>query len=182
MPVFQIREANKSDASGMAKVRVDTWRATYKGIVPDEFLENLSCQQLSERWQKEYWENRAPGVAVFVAENERKEIIGFAFCGLEQSNDPVYRGEIQRLYVLPQYQNRGVGHELVTACVNHLDHELKVNTMLIWVFAENPNCKFYESLGGKIAREKTKEIGGRIISMVGYGWVDIRKTSRLLST
>ena len=52
MSVFHIREANQNDVVGMAKVRVDTWLATYKGIVPDDFLESLSYQSISERWQK----------------------------------------------------------------------------------------------------------------------------------
>jgi len=173
MNTFHIREANQDDAESMAKVRVDTWRAAYQGIVPDDFLENLSYQQLSERWKKRYWEDRVPGVAVFVAENERREIVGFAFCGPEQNQDPIYRGEVQRLYVLPGYQNRGIGRELVAICVRHLNQTLKFETMLIWVFTENPYRKFYETLGGKIVRQKTKEIGGRVIPLVGYGWEDL---------
>jgi ribosomal protein S18 acetylase RimI-like enzyme len=173
MAVFNIREANQDDVAGMAKVRVDTWRAAYQGIVPDDFLAGLSYQSTSERWQKAFWENRSPNVAVFVAENERREIVGIAICGPEQSQDPVYQGEIYVLYVLPQYQNQGIGRELAAACVGHLTQQLAVETMLIWVIAENPYRRFYESLGGKPVKEKTKEIGGKLISEVGYGWEEI---------
>ena len=179
MSVFHIREANQNDVVGMAKVRVDTWQATYKGIVPDDFLKGLSYQSTSERWKKAFWENRNPNVAVFVVENERKDIVGIAICGPEQSQDPIYHGEIYVLYVLPQNQNQGIGRGLVAACVQYLIQQLAVETMLIWVIAENPYRRFYESLGGRMVREKTKEIGGKMISEVGYGWEEIHKLAIL---
>jgi ribosomal protein S18 acetylase RimI-like enzyme len=175
MPVVHIREALPGDVAGMAKVRVDTWQAAYKGIVPDVYLESLSYRSTAERWQESFWEHRDPGVAVFVAEYESGDIVGIAVCGPEQSQDPVYQGEIYVLYVLPQYQNQGIGRELVAACVQHLIQQLSFETMLIWVIAENPYRRFYESLGGKWVREKTKEIGGKMIAEVGYGWEEIRK-------
>jgi GNAT superfamily N-acetyltransferase len=175
MFVFRIREAYQNDFEGIAKVRVDTWRVAYKGIVPDDFLESLSYQQIAERWKKIFWEDKRPGVAIFVAENEQKEIVGIAVCGPEQSQDPVYRGEIYILYVLPHYQRQGIGHALVAACVQHLVQQSAVETMLIWAAAESPYRRFYESIGGKLVREKSKEIGGKMIPEVGYGWEKIHQ-------
>ncbi len=170
MLVFRIREAHQDDIIGIAKVRVDTWRATYKGIVPDDFIENLSYQSTAEGWREAFWENRRPGVALFVAENESEDIVGVAVCGPEQSEDTVYRGEIYVLYVLPQFQNQGIGHALVAACVHYLQQQLAVETLLIWAMAESPYRRFYESLGGKVVREKNKEFGGKMLLEVGYGW------------
>jgi ribosomal protein S18 acetylase RimI-like enzyme len=175
LSIFHIREANQDDVADMVKVRVDTWRATYRGIVPDDFLKDLSYQSISDRWKKVFWENRKPNVAVFVAENEKKDIVGIAICGPEQSQDPIYHGEIYVLYVLPQYQRQRIGRRLVAACVQHLLQQLTVETMLIWVITENPYRRFYESLGGRLVHEKTKEIGGKMISEVGYGWDEIHK-------
>ena len=173
MCAFRVREAIEDDIVGVAKVRVDTWRAAYKGIIPDEFLESLSHQSVAERWKKAFWENKNAAVGAFVAENEQQEIVGIAMCGPEQSQDAVYQGEIYVLYVLPQYQNLGIGRRLVAACVQHLMHHLQAKSLLIWVIAENPYRKFYESLGGKPVREKSQEIAGRAIKETGYGWEDI---------
>ncbi len=159
----------------MAKVRVDTWRSAYKGIVPDEFLEGLSYQAVSERWKKMFWEERDPNTAVFVAENEHSEIVGIAICGMEQNHDPIFQGEIYVLYVLPQHQNQGIGRELVAACIHHLVDNLRVHTMLIWVLADNPYRRFYESLGGKKVREKAQEIGGKLLTEIGYGWEEVNQ-------
>jgi ribosomal protein S18 acetylase RimI-like enzyme len=174
MSFFRIREARQDDVAGMAKVRVDTWKATYQGIVPDEFLQGLSYQRVAENWKRIFWENKEPNVTRFVAETMQDDIVGIAICGPERNQDSIYHGEIYVLYVLPQYQNRGIGQELVAKCVQYLIQQLKVETMLIWVFAENPYRRFYKSLGGIIVREKTIEIGGKMISEVGYGWEKIQ--------
>jgi hypothetical protein len=46
--------------------------------------------------------------------------------------------------------------------------------MLIWAFAESPYRRFYESLGGRAVRETTKEIGGKMMPEVGYGWEELQ--------
>lgn len=40
-----IRQATAKDGRAIAEVHVDAWRSTYKGIVSDEFLENLSYEK-----------------------------------------------------------------------------------------------------------------------------------------
>ncbi|KAF0820926.1 MULTISPECIES: hypothetical protein [unclassified Cytobacillus] len=47
---MKIRAAELSDAEGIAKVHVDSWRTTYKDIIPENFLENLSYQSREELW------------------------------------------------------------------------------------------------------------------------------------
>jgi hypothetical protein len=42
---MRVREANPTDAAAIAKVHVDSWRTTYKSIVPDDFLANLSYEE-----------------------------------------------------------------------------------------------------------------------------------------
>ena len=173
MSTFHIRAAHPDDALSMADVRVETWRATYRGIVPNAFLDGLSPQTVAEHWKKAFWQTRDSRIGVFVAENEEGEITGIAICGPEQNQDEVYESEIYVLYVRPAYQNQGIGRALVAACVDRFIHQLGAHTLLIWVIAENPYRRFYESLGGKQVREKTREIGGKMITEVGYGWEEI---------
>jgi len=170
MPVFTIREAQPDDAEGMARAHVETWRATYKGIIPADFLRGLSVQTAAENWRKAFAELKSPQEAVLVAEDEAGEIAGIAMCGPLRDDDPFYQGEIYTLYVLPEHQNHGVGRRLFAACVHHLVDQLKVDTLLVWVMAENPYRKFYQALGGRLVREKTVEVGGKTITDVGYGW------------
>lgn len=175
MSTFHVRTAKREDALGMAVVRVETWRATYKSMVPDSFLQALSAEGLAEHWRSTFWDGTDRGLGLFVAEHERGYIVGIAICGPGQERDPVYEGEIYVLYVLPAYQNQGIGNALVGACVRHLTQALGFRTMLVWVIAENPYRRFYESLGGEFVREKTQEIGEKTITEAGYGWEDIHR-------
>ncbi len=38
---MNIRKATFSDAKGIAKVHVDSWKSTYINIIPDEFFRDI---------------------------------------------------------------------------------------------------------------------------------------------
>lgn len=46
--VMQIRKATPSDAEGIARVHVESWKSTYINIVPEDFLKNLSYEKRVE--------------------------------------------------------------------------------------------------------------------------------------
>ena len=47
---MQIREATLDDVTASARVHVDSWRTTYAGIIPAEYLAGLSYTQREERF------------------------------------------------------------------------------------------------------------------------------------
>lgn len=77
------------------------------------------------------------------------------------------------LYVLPSYQGAGAGRRLAGKVARHFT-ESGVNSMLLWVLAENrPARGFYESLGGVLVAEEGFELGGASLLEVAYGWRDL---------
>ena len=40
-----VREATVADSAGIARVRIETWRAAYRGLVPQEVLDRLSVER-----------------------------------------------------------------------------------------------------------------------------------------
>ena len=164
-----VREACPDDAGGMARVHVESWRTTYRGIVPDGYLAALSYERREEVWRR----NLHSGWA-YVAENEAGEIVGFADGGPERTGNPVYRGELYAIYLLESHQRRGTGRRLVQAVARRLRLE-GMHAMLLWVLADNPACRFYQALGGQRLRTQQVEIGGATLDEVAYGWLDTRK-------
>lgn len=164
-----IREAKPEDAAAMARVRVDTWRAAYRGIVPDSTLDNLSYSTTEGFLRRILWEDNR-GTFAFVAENDRAEVVGIAVAGamLDRGDDD-YRGEIYILYVLPAWQGIGGGRGLVQACMHGLNQRRLIPVML-WVLADNPARKFYEALGGVMLREREDVMDGKKLIEVAYGW------------
>ena len=151
---------------------MDTWRATYKEIVPADYLEALSYDESERLWQDVI---AAGDGCVFVAE-DGIGIFGFASGSPRErfSRDlREYEGELETAYVLPSHQGTGAGRHLVGAVARHLA-ERGVSSMLLWVFAENRSARrFYESLEGVLVAEDGFELGGAWLSEVAYGWRDL---------
>jgi len=169
---MKIREAREGDAVGIAKVHVDSWRTTYRDIIANTFLEALSYDDRERYWQSLLDRTERTSL-LYVAEDDDEEIIGFACGGPEREGNPLYKGEIYAIYVLQEAQRRGIGRQLVTTIVQRL-LEQSIESLLIWVLADNASRAFYEALGGQYVTEKPIEIGGVKLREVAYGWTDTR--------
>ena len=169
---IRIRAAKPADAGQIAKVHIDTWRSTYVGIVPAEYLAALSYRDRESRWTDALTTDR-PDASVFVAETAEGEVIGYADGGPENEGNRVYQGELYSIYVLKERQRGGVGRSLVSAVAQRL-LTAGIRPMLLWVFKDNhPSRRFYERLGGTKVARKTISICGANIVEIAYGWKDI---------
>lgn len=168
---MKIRPAIYEDAAGIARVHVDTWRTTYAGIVPADFLATLSYEQKTKKWQQ-ILGNSSTNWINLVAETDKGEVVGFTCGGQERDGDEEYLGELGGIYLLKAYQRQGIGCCLVAEIVKYL---LKTGypSMLIWSLAQNPSRFFYEALGGQKVRQKNINIGGSDLVEWGYGWKDL---------
>jgi L-amino acid N-acyltransferase YncA len=170
---MSVRPARIEDAPQIARVHVDTWRATYSGIVPEVFLVAMSYEDFEGRWRN--WLEGELGVRAcfYVAESPAGRIVGFASGGPRQDESyPQYESELYTAYLLPQHQGQGLGRQLLGA----VGEGLLVNgkrSILTWVLAENPSRRFYEAVGGKLVGSQEIEIGGVGLEEVAYGWNDI---------
>ncbi|MGH7763682.1 MAG: GNAT family N-acetyltransferase [Candidatus Dormibacteraceae bacterium] len=161
-----VRQAGLGDAAAIARVHVLTWRTTYRGLLPDEFLASLSEAHYADRWIR--------GIAdastrVFVAE-EKTGVVGFASAGRERAGEDGYEGELYALYVDDAAQRRGHGRELVRAVAGGL-RELGLRDMIVWVHRDNSAARtFYERMGGLYLRTQPVTIGPTLLHEVSYGW------------
>jgi ribosomal protein S18 acetylase RimI-like enzyme len=114
-----IRAATLHDAEPIARVHIESWRTTYKGIVPDDFLAPLSYAQREQFW---YQMLTDPGsrTVVYIAEGESGQVVGFASGGPERRGDPVYTGELYAIYLLAPHQGHGIGRQLAITLVIRL--------------------------------------------------------------
>ena len=169
-----IRPSEASDAAAIARVHVDSWRTTYPGIVPDDYLNSLlSYEQREEFWEELLTQGESTTFAC-VAEDTSGPVVGFASAGSERSGEAAYKGELYTIYILDSHQRQGIGRRLVCAAAERLVQR-DLDSMLVWVLADNrPARSFYEALGGREVRQAPIEIGGILLTEVAYGWPDIR--------
>lgn len=166
-----LRAARLRDAAGIARVHVDSWRDTYAGILPSPYLAGLSYERQTREWLGHL---ARPGNASFVAESETRGVIGFINGGPERTGrNSRFFSEVYVLYLLPDYQRRGVGRDLMTAFAAEV-MKIGLRSMLVWVLSENPSRAFYAALGGEEVAEKSIQMGGAKLMEVAYAWTDVR--------
>jgi ribosomal protein S18 acetylase RimI-like enzyme len=171
----RVRRAVPDDLLGMAKVHVETWKGTYRGVVPDERLDALTVERDIAGGFGSWIAEPPPGVRQFVAVTPKDQVVGFAMASPNRESGDGYLGELGSIYVSKAHQGRGAGTELVRAVADHLV-EQKMPSMIVWVLEDNPYRRFYEHLGGAFLRQRvgTSRLGGPNLREVSYGWKDVR--------
>ncbi len=142
----RIRPARLIDAEGIARVHVTSWQETYKGIMPRHVLEARKVRDRTALWEIAL-DRMAPGHVLLVAEDPAGDIAGFVSGG--PARDPALGavGEIYALYLLRQFQGRGIGRALFTACRAALA-AAGLDGLAVSVLRANPARGFYVRMGG----------------------------------
>jgi ribosomal protein S18 acetylase RimI-like enzyme len=165
---FSIRRAAIGDALSISRVRVESWKTTYRNLVPDAFLDAMDFAAGAEQWAEAI---RGEQATILVAE-DTDGIFGFAAGGELREAIDGYDGELYAIYLLREQQKRGAGRRLVEEIVKDL-RASELTSMLVWVLAQNPAVEFYKRLGAIPVSEKRIEIGGRSLLDLALGWPDL---------
>ncbi|WP_208560189.1 GNAT family N-acetyltransferase [Marinilactibacillus kalidii] len=160
------------DAAQIAKVQVDSWQSTYKGIVPEEFLNQMNYDLYTDRFKK-YFRERKPVSYVAIANDDI--IVGYVTAGENRLDDKLFKAydcELHAIYILKTYQGKQLGKKLIKACINEL-LERNHQKMLVQVLSDNPATKFYEKLGGRYLESKQLMVHDDSLEEAIYGWNNI---------
>jgi GNAT superfamily N-acetyltransferase len=168
---MKIRTANFEDSEAIARVHTSSWKATYKGIISEDFLSKLSVDERRKSWEWTFNSLNKDEI-IYVAENEGNEIVGFSNGGESRSKEYEYNGEIYAIYLLHSYQGKGIGRALFEAVAKSL-REKQYNSIMVWVLEKNPTYYFYEHLQGRAFAKKNITIGGEEHIEVAFGWKEI---------
>ena len=159
-----IRKMEYKDIESVANIKVSSWRLSYKGIIDDEYLDNMDINLYIEKRKEDY--NKS---LYYVADLDGK-VVGFCRYDdrLRQFNKQNIGGEIYALYVEPTMKRMGIGKALV----NKVEEEFRekgIKTYIIWCLKDNePSKAFYKKMGGIEIGEKDIEIGGKNYKETGF--------------
>jgi len=166
-----VRVAAPTDAPAIARVRIDAWRSTYRGMIPDAYLDGMSVAESEAHWRRIL--QAAPGrFSVFVAV-EGEEVVGFA---AGHMLDPPKLGcdaELSAIYLTADRRRTGIGRRLAgTVAAAQRGHG--ATALLTWVIAGNrPARAFYEALGAELLVEQPFQWDGIDLVEAGYGFRDL---------
>lgn len=139
--MFFIRKANQNDVSDIAHIHFESWNATYSDLLPKTYRdkENNLSQKVN------MWEKLLPssGVSTWIAYNAEDTSVGFiSYFKKDQEC------EISTLYLLPQYQNLGIGTKLMDAALIDASQCNSCSRLSLWVLKTNLSAiTFYEKFG-----------------------------------
>jgi ribosomal protein S18 acetylase RimI-like enzyme len=164
-----LREATIADLRPLAELHVRTFNETHVG----PFGSGPSYSTREWQWREKLSESDATNF-VLVLETATKELVGFIWCHPTKDN-PKWAARLNKIYLLREYQRRGLGKRMVAAAVDRLlEHGL--TSMALFTEVDNEQaCNFYEQLDGERQLNERGDFGGM------YGWADLRKLKHELS-
>ncbi len=147
---FYIRPATVNDVAAVKKLLLETWIDTYSHFVPVTTLKEITdAWHAPEKLTREI----AGGAAWFVAETKTGDLLGVASAHAES----VKEIKIDRLYVLPAHQGKGVGKALSLAVLKEFPD---AKTARLEVEEKNPKARsFYGRLGYKEVQVVRQDLG-----------------------
>jgi len=166
-----VRRASAGDAPAIARVRVDSWRTTYRGLIPDAYLDGMQVDASTALWDRVLTAGPS-ATSVFVAEHG-SQVVGFA-CGIGlEAPKHGFDAELAAVYLRREFQRAGIGRRLVGAVVD-AQRAHGATGLLTWVIAGNRGARaFYEKLGGELVVEQPFQWDGMDLVEAGYGWRDL---------
>jgi SAM-dependent methyltransferase len=167
-----IRPAKLEDAAAIARVHAESWRTTYAGIIPDDYIAKFTADARDRTWRGILG---APARRDFVcvAEDGEGTVVGFVSGGPARG-DKDFAGELYAVYLLHDYQRRRIGRRLAAALARRL-LRAGCDSLVVWVLTQNPARQFYAALGGEPVAERPSDIRGAALTEVAYAWKDIRR-------
>jgi ribosomal protein S18 acetylase RimI-like enzyme len=160
---MRIRRAVDPDRPAIAHVHAESWRDTYRGILPDSLLDDRIHAIMADRWASK---EIGPSDAVLVAE-EGGEISGFA---ATWDGEPAY---IDNLHVAAGARSRGIGRLLLAETARHFLANGRKGAFLHVVAANRRARDFYLALGGEPVGLVDKDLYGTLVANERIQWNDL---------
>ena len=129
-----------------------TWPITYREILSSEQLDYM----FEWMYNLENLQNQVEEGQLFYVLKENEKPLGFI--GLELFTTEKNELKIQKIYVLPGAQGKGIGRKLIEKAVE-IAKEKGIENVILNVNRFNKAVSFYQKLGFKISSEVNIDIG-----------------------
>jgi len=178
---FSIRHAHIDDCPTLAETLIKATQHAFRGRVPDHCLEWIPPEESAVNWAKNFKTEQSlnDGMYLFIAETKTNGVIGFAMlCPLEpkpthiQFIDQGYSHELRSLQVLPTWQKKGIGRQLISKVAEQVTTE-GGTCLLVKMLVNNPNMGYYEHLGAAELGSNPFVWDGYETKEIIYGWDNI---------
>lgn len=164
---ISIKAASYNDLAELARIHVQSWKETYRGQVPQDYLDSMDAKVRQEKWESIFQENAAEDNNLYLA-FEGAKAIGFISFGRGRDLEFPDSGEIYAVYLLREAWGKAAGYALFKTAEQKLS-EQGLKRFYLWVLNTNGNAiNAYQRWGGKVDSNITKDtvIGGKPVKEV----------------
>ena len=168
-----IRKATEGDAAAIANLHAESWRATYRGVLSDDYLDNRVHGERLEIWQKRFSPTFPKPMFVLLADFSTH--LGGFVCVFPEA-DATFGSFVDNLHVAQQLHRRGIGRRLMSEAAGRLLTDGSNSGVYLWVVEQNQNAqRFYENAGGIASGpEEISTPEGHLVVAFRYHWPDPR--------
>lgn len=160
-----VRPAEVEDAPALARVHVESWRETYRGLMSDEILDDPAFIARREQFWTALLTEGKNAVATAVLSGR---IVGVAMAGPARDPDASWEKQLYVLYTYAAVHGQGAGTGLLTAVIGPAD------SAALWVADPNPRAQaFYRRHGFDFDGTSKVEHGVRERRMTRTGHVPL---------
>jgi GNAT superfamily N-acetyltransferase len=166
---FLLRSAVPEDAAAIARINAESWRDSYRGIVPDTVLDRPLETDFLRQWRT-MTASQLGGQMILVAGDEGGALHGFISAGPGRRQPLGFDTEVYALYVDKAARRMRLGSRLLGAAAQRLQLFGRASLML-WVLEANHTARtFYVGLGGAEIGLRNERVYGAQLPTVAYGW------------
>ncbi|WP_322047037.1 GNAT family N-acetyltransferase [Paraburkholderia sp. J67] len=168
--ILSLRPATAADAPLLAAMHAASWQATYRQLLPADFLERDVTAERAAYWRARM---QAPGeerrlvlIAELEVQPDGREPVGFV-CVERQPESP-WGVLLDNLHALPAHQGIGVGKRLMEAAQAWAREQGEAQLYLYVLDGNTPAIAFYERQGWKYSGAEPDHMGGIDITALRY--------------
>ena len=141
--MITFRSGRREDYKLVANLHAESWKASYRGIVSDHYLDHEVEQERFDTW-KAIMEKDDPNLHLIIVEKGQKAC-GFAGIYLNRSRH--WGSYIDNLHVLKPHQGRGIGAQLMRRSADWIHLNSSDRRFYLWVYTANLKARtFYEKM------------------------------------
>lgn len=168
MPISH-RQGTPADIAQVARLHADSWRASYRGMLDDAYLDVAVFEDRHAVWTERL--SRPPDRQFVVVAERKARIVGFA-CAYARE-DGTWGSFLDNIHAHPGHQGEGIGTGLMAEVVSWCRRVAGEHGLYLYVFALNERARrFYKHLGATDTgfERRPPGVGGEPQGIHRYAW------------
>ncbi len=144
---MKFTNATLKDANSIARLHAESWKQHYRGICPDNYLDNEVDDDRQAVWSQRL-SNHNDKQIVLLASGASDSLCGFACVYLAHHKE--WGAYLDNLHVSTMHHRKGIGQALMREAAKRVYNYDAQSKLYLHVLKENKSAiKFYQKIGGR---------------------------------